>query len=115
MPRDLMGNLVKRDIFGRKVSKKKLKKEVIEENRMRGKAGEDTVRMQYGLSGYEVERTGRGHDFRVRKRNPFSGRVVKTELIEVKTGKAKLSKLQRKTKKKKGNYRVVRVGNPFFG
>lgn len=38
----------------------------------------------------------------------MTGRVVKSELVEVKAGKSKLSDLQRRTKKRKSNYRVVR-------
>ncbi len=95
------------------MSKKAKKKLIIAENRRRGKMGEDMVRMQYETSGYEVERTGRGHDFRVRRRNLFTGRVESSKLVEVKVGKAKLSKLQKKTKKRKKNYKVVRV-EPWF-
>jgi hypothetical protein len=67
MPRDIFGRLVKSDIFGRKISKKQIKREVIEENRRKGQAAEDAYVTSARLSGYEVERTGRGHDFRVRK------------------------------------------------
>lgn len=69
--------------------------------------------MYYALRGYEVERTGRGSDFRVRRRDLWTGRVVESKLVEVKTGKAKLSKLQRKTGKK-SNYKQVRVDPLFF-
>lgn len=61
------------------------------------------------LRGVEVERTGHGHDYIERKRNLWTGRVTSTKYVEVKTGNARLSKLQKKTKKKKkGNYVVVR-------
>ena len=95
------------------LSKKEQKRQVIAENRARGQAGEDAVRMEYMLRGYEVERTGRGHDFRVRKRRNFLGPVTESKVVEVKTGNAQLSKLQRKTKKKQSNYKVERV-SPFF-
>jgi hypothetical protein len=102
------------DIFGRKKSKKQRKREVLAENRARGRAGEDLVALRYTLAGYEVERKHCGHDMRVRKRDIF-GRVVETRPVEVKTGPgARLSKLQKKTKKKKSNYRVERVGDPLF-
>jgi hypothetical protein len=66
------------------------------------------------MQGYEVERTGRGSDYVRRKRDIFTGRVTKTEHVEVKSGNAILSPLQKKTKKKKkSNYRVVRE-DPFF-
>jgi len=62
------------------------------------------------IKGYEVERTGRGSDFRIRKRDILTGRVIESKLVEVKTPKSKLSKLQKKTKKKKkGKYIVYRT------
>jgi len=114
MPRDIFGKMIKTDMFGKKISKKKIKKEVIGENRRKGKAGEDTVKMNYQLQGYEVERTGRGHDFRVRKRDMLTGKVTRSKLVEVKTGNARLSKLQKKTKKKRSNYKVERVNSYFY-
>jgi len=113
MPRDIFGHIIREDIYGRKISKKKIKKEVIAENRAKGRAGEEQIRSRYELSGHEVERSPRGKDFVVRKRDLFSGRVTSTKHVEVKTGKAKLSKLQKKTKKGKGNYKVERA-DPMF-
>ncbi|MFH0954607.1 MAG: hypothetical protein V1777_00690 [Candidatus Micrarchaeota archaeon] len=69
--------------------------------------------MRYQIKGYDVERTPHGKDFVVRKRSVWTGRVIETKHIEVKTGGAKLSKLQRKMKKEKSNYRVERT-NPIF-
>ena len=89
-------------------SKKQRQRDQIRQNFRKGRAGEDQVRMKYMMQGYEVERTGRGSDFRVRKRDPFTGRVRESKLVEVKTGRADLSDLQRKTKKK-SNYKVERV------
>lgn len=94
-------------------SKKEKNRARIRENQRKGKAGEDLVRMNYELQGYEVERTGKGHDFRVRRRDLFTGRVVESKVVEVKTGKAKLSQLQEKSKKKRSNYKVERV-EPFL-
>lgn len=94
-------------------SKKQKKREVLENNKVKGKAAEEEFRYASALRGEEVERTGRGSDFRVRKRDPWTGRVTSSRLVEVKSGKAKLSKLQRRTKRKKSNYRVKRV-NPLF-
>ena len=101
-------------ILGKKKSKKQRKRDVLAENRAKGRAGERLVAMKYGLGGYEVERTGKGHDFRVRRRHPLTGRVVESKVVEVKTGKAQLSELQRKAKKKKRNYKVERVDPPLF-
>jgi hypothetical protein len=101
------------DIWGRK-SKKQRKRETIASNRERGRMGEDLVAMNYAMSGYEVDRTHpRGADMTVRRRDMFTGRVISTKRIEVKTGSSKLSPLQRKVKKKKRT-RVERVDSPFF-
>ena len=108
MPRDIFGRIVKTDIFGKKISKRQIKREVIGKNRLRGKAAEDSYVMKARLSGYEVERTGKGHDFRVRKRDPFTGKVTYSGVREIKSGNAKLSELQQRTKKKQSNYKVIR-------
>ncbi len=92
------------------MSKKERKRAIIRENQRRGRMAEDIVKMNYILRGYEVERTGKGHDFRVRRRDLLTGRVIETKVIEVKAGKnARLSKLQQRTKKRKSNYKVERV------
>jgi hypothetical protein len=48
-----------------------------------------------------------------RKRDLLTGRITKTQYVEVKSGSAKLSKLQKKTKWKKSNY-VVKRKNSLF-
>ena len=112
--RDWVGNLIKEDLLtGRKKSKKELKREVLAENRQNGKSGEDTYRLIAMANGEELERAPRGRDFISRKRNPFTGKVRITH-VEVKSSStAPLSKLQKKTKKKRTNYKVVRV-NPLI-
>ncbi|WAC05963.1 MAG: hypothetical protein OS112_04845 [Methanoregula sp.] len=95
-------------------TKKQRRRQTIRNNQRKGKAAEDQAMMRDNMMGYETERTGRGHDYRRRKRNPFTGRVTKSEVVEVKSGNAKLSPLQKKTKKKKSNYRVVRENPPFY-
>src|SRR3989338_4200646 len=112
MPRDFSGKMMKTDLFGRKIPKKEIKREVLAENRRNSKYAEENYRMRASIQGYEVERTGKGHDYRVRKRDPFTGKVTYSGLREIKSGKAKLSRLQEKTKKKKSNYKVVRE-NPY--
>ncbi len=112
--RDIFGRLIKTDILGRKIPKKQLKREVLEENRRRGKAAEESYKMRAALRGKEVERAPHGRDYIERTRNPFSGRVQRTTHVEVKSSRtAPLSKLQKKTKRKKSNYRVERI-NPLF-
>lgn len=95
-------------------TKKQKKRKTIRDNKAKGKAAEDQAMSRDTMRGYEVERTGRGHDYRRRKRDLLTGRVTKSEVVEVKSGKAKLSPLQKKTKKKKSNYRVVREDPIFF-
>jgi hypothetical protein len=109
----MSSSIIKMNNFGfydpfRPRSKKQRQRDQIRQNFRKGRAGEDQVRMKYMMRGYEVERTGRGSDFRVRRRDPFTGRVNESKLVEVKTGGAELSGLQRKTKKK-GNYKVERA------
>jgi len=114
MVRDIFGNLIKIDIFGRKIPKKQIKREVLAENRRRGKAAEESFLMGAAFRGEEVERSPRGRDYIVRKRNIFTGRVQRTTHVEVKSSRtAPLSKLQKRTKRKKSNYKVVRI-NPYF-
>ena len=90
-------------------SKKQRQKDKLSKIRSKGKAGEDQVQMNYMLQGYKMERTGRGHDFKATRTNYFTGRT-ETKYVEVKTGNAQLSPLQRKSKKKhKGHYVEERV------
>jgi len=102
------------DSWGGKKSRKQKKRETLEDNRTRGRSAERQAAVSSYMNGYEVERTGHGSDFRITKREPFTGKVIERKLVEVKSGKAKLSDLQRKTKKKKSNYKVDRVDHPVF-
>jgi len=95
-------------------------REQLEENIRQGELGEEFGRWEAVGRAYrrghipEIIRTGRGSDNRVRERDPITDRVVSSHLEEYKTGKAQLSKLQRKTRKKHKNYRVRRVDTfPF--
>lgn len=112
--RDIFGRIIKTDIFGRKIPEKQIKRDVLKENIRNGKVAENSYRMRAQLAGLEVERTGRGHDFRVRKRDPFTGKVIYSGVREVKSGNAKLSKLQSKTKRKQSNYKVIRENNSWY-
>lgn len=85
----------------------------MERNRQQGEWAETMVRTQYALSGHEVEKVHRGADLRVRKRDPFTGRVISTRLVEVKSGNSPLSPLQEKLKKKKRT-KVERVNSRFW-
>ena len=72
----------------------------VRDNAAKGRAGERRVRDQYERAGYDVERTGRGHDFKVTKNN-------QRKYVEVKTGGAELSPLQKRKKSSLGEKYVV--------
>ncbi|MBI2140624.1 hypothetical protein HYU14_06895 [Candidatus Woesearchaeota archaeon] len=93
-------------------SKKQATSERLLKNRIRGQAGEKMVSINYGFMGYSVKRTGIGSDFEIGKQDLLSGKIKEKELIEVKTGNAKLSRLQKKTQKKKRNFREIRINPP---
>ena len=108
MARDFFGNIIREDIFGIKVSKKQIRRDVLQENKINGKSAE-SFKFQAALHGKEVERSPHGKDFIVRDRDIITGRVRKTTYVEVKSSStAPLSPLQKKTKKGKSNYKVVR-------
>ncbi len=93
-----------------KVGKKVEKAVILANNRAKGALGEASVALKYVLAGYDVERTGRGHDFRVTKRDLFTGKKVDEVFIEVKTGGSRLSRKQKEEKQRYGKkYRVERV------
>ena len=92
---------------------KEHKRARLQRNKARGKAAEDETMASYRvLGGYQVKRTGRGHDFKATRQDVFTGKK-ETKYVEVKSGNAQLSKLQKKTKGKKGNY-VVERRDPLF-
>jgi hypothetical protein len=96
-------------------TKKQRKRKTVRRNQARGRAAEDQAMTRDTMLGYEVKRTGRGHDYVRRRRDFLTGRVTRTEYIEVKSGNAVLSPLQKKTrKKKKGHYKIIREDPLFF-
>jgi hypothetical protein len=93
------------DLFPGKTPADK-KRATLVRNKKRGKAAEDLAKYRLELGGHEVERTGRGSDFRVRKVNPWTGNKGRARQLEVKSSKtAKKSPLQTKTR---SSLRVVR-------
>jgi hypothetical protein len=81
-----------------------------------GKAGEELgliqIALQEGITA-KIARTGRGHDFKSERYDPYSGECEET-FYEIKVGDTPLTKLQRQTKEDLGNqYRVHRVDLPF--
>lgn len=90
---------------------KRSSRQVLRDNKARGDEGERLVKSKYQIAGYDVERTGRGSDYKVSRKNWFAGKKD-TTLLEVKTGNAKLSPLQKKRKRSWGKrYVVERVPN----
>jgi len=108
-----MARNILEDIFGPKKSKKQIKRETIAQNRERGATGEQMARLGAAMEDITYERTGRGSDFKAYRTDPLTGKKKFIGYREIKTGNAKLSRLQKKTKKKKRNYKVVRMGSIF--
>ena len=74
------------------------KRQVIRDNAAQGKQGEEQVKTKYEMNGFKMERTGKGHDFKATRRNWLTGKR-ETKYVEVKTGGAGLSPLQKKKKR----------------
>ena len=67
------------------------------------------------MLGYNVERTGKGHDFKASKTNWLTGKK-ESVYVEVKTGNSKLSPLQKKKRRQFGDrYVEERTGAGPFG
>jgi hypothetical protein len=102
------------DIFGLKKSRRRKKVKSAHTmglNRDWGKVTENFFAIDRITSGYETERTGRGSDFRTRRRGSR-----KWTYHEIKSGGSTLSPLQRKEKKKRGRrFKEHRFSsNPFL-
>lgn len=114
MVRDFLGRIIKTDIMGNKIPKKEIKKDIIAENREKGRIGENSARFKLAFHGYEdIKRSPKGRDFIATKTDLLTGKK-KTIHVEVKTGKAKLSPLQRKEKSRTKNYVVMRESGDFW-
>ena len=93
--------------------RKLAKRMTLNNNKLKGSMAESNYVMGRRLQGYDVQRTGHGHDFVERKVDMWSGKKGSKTYVEVKSSStAPLSDLQKKTKKKSSNYRVVRPGWP---
>ncbi|MGY5149575.1 MAG: VRR-NUC domain-containing protein [Candidatus Nitrosopumilus sp. bin_68KS] len=95
--------------------KNKLNKSVrstLIQNVMKGKIAEEIAKQDYKEHGFEIQKTGVGSDFIAIKENE---NFTYTEYVDVKSGNAKLTKKQKKTKnelrKENINYVVYRVTN----
>ena len=95
--------------------KKTTKRIILTENKFKGKMAETNTEIKYRMGGYEIKRTGIGHDYHAVKRDIFN-RKIDEKYIEVKTGNSKLSKRQKSAKKKLGKkYKVERFNGGFLG
>ncbi len=92
---------------------RKSRRQVNRENQEQGREGEERTRSRYELMGYNVTRTGKGHDFKATKTNPLTGKK-ETVYVETKTGGAKLSPLQKKKRRQFGGRYVVENGDSVF-
>lgn len=70
------------------------KRRILEENKNQGDWGELYGDDQLIIQGYEIERTGKGSDRRIVKRDVW-GNIVEAKLIDHKTGDAELSEYQK--------------------
>ena len=81
-------------------------------NRIKGKVAEEIAKKDYLENGFKIQETGIGSDFIATKQ---IGNIVYKEYVDVKSGRAKLTKKQKQTKyqlrKKNINYTVYRVTN----
>ena len=76
-------------------------------NKLNGSAGEILHGIKKLGEGLDINRTGLGSDYSS-QRKYLTGQTFQKKLYEVKTGNAKLSKLQRKTRRRNRNYKVER-------
>ena len=83
-------------------SDKKFKKQLtLNNNKFRGKLAEDSYTLSAQIQGKEVQRTGRGSDFKERKADMFTGRKGPWRHVEVKSSPtAPLSPITKKIKEK---------------
>lgn len=83
-----------------KEAEKLRKRQQLAVNKLQGDLAESTYVTDRTLKGHEVKRTGKGSDYEERKSYFLSRRKGPKKLVEVKSGGAKQSKLQKKTQKK---------------
>lgn len=101
------------DVFGRR-SKKEILRERLDENKRRGEAAEDLYESDAALRGVDFKKVHKGCDY-IETERDFFGMVIKRTNVEVKSSsKAKLSKLQKKMKRKLGKKYIVDRYDPVF-
>lgn len=89
------------------------KRQVLEQSIEKAKVTEEIAKNEYRAGGFEIIETGYGSDFKATKILPDGTKIE--ELVEVKSGKGRLSKkqqaLQRKCKREGKRYRLYRVND----
>ena len=81
------------------------RRSAIRRNAAQGRRAERMIRRKYENRGYDVRRTGYGHDFKATRYGMFGGK--ETKFIEVKSGNSELSPTQRRAKGGLGRRYVV--------
>ena len=81
-------------------------RQTIRKNAAKGAAAERRVARKYRKAGYSIKWTGRGHDFMAVKRGRSAGKKT-GKFVEVKSGNARLSRLQRAKKRAYGRRYVI--------
>lgn len=72
------------------------KRQRLRKNIAKGKAGELEATVMLNLSGWDVKKRPSGGDLEATKRDILTGKVLKKKIVEVKTGKSRLSKRQKR-------------------
>ena len=92
--------------------KNKSARAILIQNVIKGKIAEEIAKQDYLDHGYDLQETGTGSDFIATKK---MGDKIYTEYVDVKSGRAKLTKKQKQTRdylrKEKTNYSIYRVTN----
>ena len=90
---------------------KQSKKRTIRANAAKGKRVENKVKREYKALGYAVKPTGKGHDFKATKTSRSTGKKT-TKYVEVKSGNAKLTPTQQRSKNRLGKKFVLERREP---
>lgn len=90
-------------------------KTLLDSNVEKGKIGEEIAKIDYTMNGFHIIPTGRGSDFIAKKPNEAK---KQQEYVEVKTGKSRPTKQQKKimkmAKKSGHRYTIYRVTDVFL-
>jgi len=91
------------------------KRNTLAQNRMNGRMAENSFVMSQRLQGNIVERTGRGHDYKVTRQDIWTGHTGRPTYVEVKSSStAPLSDLQKRRQAQMGSRYKVHRQNGFF-